>query len=552
MGGRAINNNYKNKFNNSIPSLKVRKKISATFLLFQFNTQSYNIPSNFSRKFSTAIPHNNHNKKKSQLSISVAENVSQQMNDNHKASFKTSPFPLNIYKNFLLYAQKIFFPVGYPTSVSQDYAKFQIMNNLQHYSNSICFVLGTQALLSSVGLSSGVALGGSAAINWVLKDGLGAIGTVILASRKAVSKNIDNNPKHSMLIGSLLFYIGSALEMVTPYYPPLFIVFASISNTFKSLGGLMLGSCKAIVNKNFANNQNLADVTAKSQSQSVAAHLGGVGTGILLSLFCQSYDLSVWIPYLLSSSFYLLFSYQQVKEISFRSLNGNRSFLLLQKYFEEKKVLNPIELSSYEKFPFKLFNFKQSIRSKKSNYDREQIAIRLNVSTEMVNKYSEDDLLFVQKVYYGQRYFVICKEKEIWVSFYKDISNLDQLQAIFNAIFIQKEIEKIMENDQEFLITEKYVNDLIEIKFAEILSDFWAFLREIQTGGWLLNEISLSSLLESETRVSLVVHELDHPSDHSSHPSSSSSHSSTHSPPHSSSFSHSSPSHPFHPPPPSY
>ena len=88
-----------------------------------------------------------------------------------------------------------FLPNGYPDSVGEGYAKYSGLSFIGTTSSSIIMVLSTQALLQAVGLSDGVALGISATLNWVIKDGIGQFGGIMFASYLGKTKSFDMDPK---------------------------------------------------------------------------------------------------------------------------------------------------------------------------------------------------------------------------------------------------------------------------------------------------------------------------------------------------------------------
>jgi hypothetical protein len=84
-----------------------------------------------------------------------------------------------------------------------------------------------QALLYAVGLGSG-AIPLAAALNWIIKDGLGQLGGVIFASK--VSTNFDADPKKWRFRGEVALVFSTLIEIITPLFPKLFLPLASIAN----------------------------------------------------------------------------------------------------------------------------------------------------------------------------------------------------------------------------------------------------------------------------------------------------------------------------------
>jgi hypothetical protein len=142
-----------------------------------------------------------------------------------------------------------FLPDGYPHSVSSAYTKFAAWQFAQGICSSAVAVLSTQVrheyaivyhrltrfqcMLVSVGVGHEYfALGGAAAISWILKDGLGMVGKVLFASKYA--HLLDVNPMKWRLVGDLTHNVGAGLELCTLLFPHHFLLIAAVANTAKA------------------------------------------------------------------------------------------------------------------------------------------------------------------------------------------------------------------------------------------------------------------------------------------------------------------------------
>ncbi|EFA85450.1 DUF647 family protein [Heterostelium album PN500] len=172
-----------------------------------------------------------------------------------------------LYETF----KTLFLPSGYPESVSQDYASYQRWIFVQNTLGSVTYMLSTHALLTSVGVGLSASLPFSAAISWVLKDGLGASALVLFASKYSTS--LDFDLKRFKFRGDFLHNFGVFLETCTPFLPGYFLLMASISNLAKGIAGLIYGSTRASLHKSFALKENIGDITAKYQSQAMSSYL---------------------------------------------------------------------------------------------------------------------------------------------------------------------------------------------------------------------------------------------------------------------------------------
>ncbi|KAF9364415.1 hypothetical protein BGX34_001577 [Mortierella sp. NVP85] len=121
----------------------------------------------------------------------------------------------------------------------------------------------------------------AAALNWIIKDGLGQLGGVVYAS--FVSDKFDSEPKRYRFQATIAMQGANVLELLTPLWPGYFLIIASISNIGKNMAWLASSATRAQMNKTFALRDNLGDITGKSGSQTTAAGLVGTGLGVVIA-----------------------------------------------------------------------------------------------------------------------------------------------------------------------------------------------------------------------------------------------------------------------------
>ncbi|MDP2438061.1 MAG: RUS1 family protein, partial [archaeon] len=243
-----------------------------------------------------------------------------------------------------------FLPEEYPQSVSQGYLAYQGWLFLQWVLQSFTYMFSTYALLSSVGVANAMPL--SAAMNWVLKDGLGCVGMMLAASR--LGGRVDENPKRTKLLADACFHVGVAMEMLlllpSEHDPLLWIVVASVANALKAMSGLIGGACRASLNSTFALQQNLGDITAKSQSQSTMGYLIGMLGGIPLSRVTGEDSGRIILAVAAFSAGALYCSSKALSAVPLRSLNGHRAALLFRAHISSKQTLSIEQVRAQERF----------------------------------------------------------------------------------------------------------------------------------------------------------------------------------------------------------
>lgn len=142
--------------------------------------------------------------------------------------------------NFLLLRcrdlfKRLMLPEGFPNSVTSDYLEYSLWRGVQGVASQISGVLATQSLLYAVGLGKG-AIPTAAAINWVLKDGIGYLSKIMLSN---FGRHFDVNPKGWRLFADFLENAAFGLEMLTPSFPHLFVQIGAVAGASRSAAALI-------------------------------------------------------------------------------------------------------------------------------------------------------------------------------------------------------------------------------------------------------------------------------------------------------------------------
>lgn len=90
-------------------------------------------------------------------------------------------------------------------------------------------------MLYAVGLGKG-AIPTAAAINWVLKDGIGYLSKIILSK---YGRHFDVHPKGWRLFADLLENAAFGLEMLTPAFPSFFVFIGAAAGASRSAAALI-------------------------------------------------------------------------------------------------------------------------------------------------------------------------------------------------------------------------------------------------------------------------------------------------------------------------
>jgi len=125
---------------------------------------------------------------------------------------------------------KIFLPRDYPYSVKEGYAGFSKYVFITNVCFNVMNFLSTQVLINSLGLniSDTKKYAFSAGLNWVIKDGVGQVGSIFFAAK--YSHNIERNLKEWRMKANIISNAAILMEISTVLSPQNFLFIASISN----------------------------------------------------------------------------------------------------------------------------------------------------------------------------------------------------------------------------------------------------------------------------------------------------------------------------------
>ncbi|OZJ03669.1 hypothetical protein BZG36_03547 [Bifiguratus adelaidae] len=209
-------------------------------------------------------------------------------------------------------------------------------------------VLSTQSLLLAIGLGAG-SIPLAASLNWIIKDGLGQLGGVLYAA--FVGSKFDADPKRYRFHANNVFQAASFIELLTPLVPGAFLVLASASNIGKNMAWLASSASRAHMHKQFALQNNLGDVTAKSGSQGTAAGLLGTALSIAItsnlstsavetvSIIQSTSALTAWfIPF---STLSIYASYRSNLCVSTVTFNQLRFEMIVHRAFTKCNIKSP-------------------------------------------------------------------------------------------------------------------------------------------------------------------------------------------------------------------
>ncbi|KAK4347846.1 hypothetical protein RND71_034185 [Anisodus tanguticus] len=237
-----------------------------------------------------------------------------------------------------------------PREVSHNYLEYVKWRFVHRVSSSALQVLATQAMLRAIGIGNSRSLPSAAALNWVLKDGLGRLSRCIYTA--SLASSFDTNLKRVRFWTSVLFSLSIGVELLTPVFPQYFLILASIANIAKQISLACYLATSTAVHRSFAIADNLGEVSAKEQIQTVCFdNLGLMLAAALNILFANNPSLQAGLPFVMYPVFSVLdlFGiYQGLKHVHLQTLTKDRLDIIISMWIQQGFVPSPEEVSKQE------------------------------------------------------------------------------------------------------------------------------------------------------------------------------------------------------------
>ncbi|KDP31846.1 hypothetical protein JCGZ_12307 [Jatropha curcas] len=300
----------------------------------------------------------------------------------------------NLLRVSSLAVRNFFIPKQVPENY-MDYVKWKFLHRVF---SSALQVLATQAMFRAIGVGYSRSLPSAAALNWVLKDGLGRLSRCIYTA--SLASAFDTNLKRVRFSTSVLFSLSIGVELLTPAFPQHFLLLATIANIAKQISLACYLATGSAVHRSFAVADNLGEFSAKAQIQTVCFdNLGLMLAALLNMLFKNNQRLLAGLPFIvypIFSAIDLFGIYQGLKHVHLQTLTKDRLEIILNSWIELGHVPSPAEVSKKEGIDF--------LRSK----GKEMWPIRIG-SLSTKDQMPELSMMAMQSLS-GEDYYFICME----------------------------------------------------------------------------------------------------------------------------------------------
>eukprot|EP00937_MAST-01D_sp_MAST-1D-sp2_P003416 g3416.t1 len=227
----------------------------------------------------------------------------------------------------------LFLPIGFPDSVSADYFEYQAWDTAQAACSYLRGVLSLAALMKGAGVGAADAAPLAAALQWMLRDGVGMLGGLCFTTLCASS--FDEDVKGWRLFADAINNIGLTLDLLAPMAGEAhFSTVAAIAQLCKSMCGVAAGATKAALTQHFALRGNTADVQAKEGSQETAVTLLGMLCGWALARATGDSPAHIWVAFALLTAVHMIANYRAVAALRLPSLNRERAAALADAHLD--------------------------------------------------------------------------------------------------------------------------------------------------------------------------------------------------------------------------
>ncbi|KAJ7544415.1 hypothetical protein O6H91_09G078500 [Diphasiastrum complanatum] len=385
-------------------------------------------------------------------------------------------------------------PAGFPGSVSDDYLDYMIWQFPTNVTGWICSTLITSSLLKAVGITAGTGsvAAATAAIKWVTKDGLGALGRLFIGGQ--FGSLFDEDPKQWRMYADLIGSGGGIFELATPLAPDHFLILASLGNLTKAIAKGLKDPSFRVIQNHFARMENVGDVAAKEEVWEVAGQLLGLSLGVSI---LATPGVATSYPNLVMSwatirVLHLWLRYQSLSVLNLATINYKRASLLIQSHVRGVPIPGRIACNNAENLLLPWQLKKPRIRVGCSFQDLVGPHLLASEVVRLIDIYKNEQYILA-----------ICPDGlhgfEACVVFKEGATSITVLQSMWQAywLLLPEHSKKLQELIQSMLspadkpvgsIFEEQKNSLIT-SLCEMKERFDSFLCELDEVGWDLSKL---------------------------------------------------------------
>jgi len=222
-----------------------------------------------------------------------------------------------------------------------------------------------------------------------------------------------------------------SLEIITPMYPSQFLILASIGYGLKATADAATGAAYRVFLNSFAeDSSNIGDVSAKAESQIVAANVIGLILGVSLSSKVGTDVTNIFAAYLVLSGLHVLATYYASYSVQMRTLNWQRLNAVLSSFVTTGTVPLVEDINANEKFWGGKPRLVPAALQLLSDPSIESVS--LGVALQDLTD-SEEERYVLSSIFEQERYVMRCSERAVQISLDERASPRDVVQALVQA-----------------------------------------------------------------------------------------------------------------------
>ncbi|WIA30727.1 hypothetical protein OEZ86_000794 [Tetradesmus obliquus] len=234
--------------------------------------------------------------------------------------------------------------------VTEDYWEWLRWRCGQRFFSAVLQNFATQSLLMAVGVGARKALAASAAINWMLKDGMNRLVRMGVATQ--FGDSFDSDLKRFRFTTSLLYTACVSCEFLTPRFPSHFLLLTAVSNVGRAVGLTTFVSTQPAFQQALCASGNMADLASKTQAQHMVMDTLALAVSATANYLLRHQEsrrmLLPLVAFPLCGVADLFCIYHELKAVQLRSLNRERAEMVAEYWLREGRVPSFRDISSNE------------------------------------------------------------------------------------------------------------------------------------------------------------------------------------------------------------
>ena len=390
---------------------------------------------------------------------------------------------LSIKEGIVRQLKATFFPAGYPNSVNPGYDAFVGWQCVHHAAGSANGALASAFLLYGVGLGAEVVVPTAGAINWVLKDGLGQLGTLLFG--RGLAPHFDRQTKTWYVLAALKLNIAMGMELCTAVCPGYFLVIASTANALKGLTWMAAGSTRAAFNVSFMTTGNIADITAKATSQTILTSLVGTTCGVTLCTYVGQDLHAATVTYLSLAAVHMFSAYQCVLHVPLASLNSTRLHVLMAHWHQQHSTDTTIDVTASLPSPSEVAKLEGVPYWTQDSHGEIEVGFDIDAAITVSEK-NASDLAAAFETHQDDEYIVAALGSKVGLLLKEGTDNKTVLQGYFNAYLLRKMMATSV-------IDARDSAELIKLARARTQNEAGDFVNALELAGWNVDRILVSN-----------------------------------------------------------